>query len=654
MIMIMRQCRCPTSSEPALLGDVLLPLGRANTSAAEPQRRYSGGGGRHQRSTNDLHTEAVESQRKVVKIESILLSSGDPIVVTDGLTVLVGPNNAGKSQILREIHERLTGAAQSPNYHPKTTQDVVYREKCNAEELIVWLRSRYRERSAGNYNYGAQNEPHFTYPYGGNSAVTLSAIRSYWGSHQPHLQVLAPFLLRYMSAGDQASSVSSSSSFHVGREVPSNPAQMLFSDRDLERAVSEEMYRAFGEALVVHRYAGSQISIHVGKVSAEETPMPATIEYLQEIEALPLLHEQGDGVRSYMGAVITLATASYPIILLDEPEAFLHPPQAFMLGQFLARQHDRGTQVVVATHSDEILRGIVSTKAAAAAVTVVRVTRSSAGNHAAQVPVEDVQGLYEDPLIKYYGILDGLFFHGVLLCEADSDCTYYRAVLESTVDTLDSGHPVSALSVHFAQCGGKSRVANAVRALRAARVPVACALDIDFLRDNKEFDQLVTDCGGDPASFGRDRTVVIAAVQSRTERLDKELVRLKTNEIIDARRDGNLTSGDANKIKELLDAPSGWKIFKQAGSALLSGDAAVAYNSLDARLRELGIFLVPVGELERFHREVPGRVKAEWLRKVLEQKEYLRAPAATQFVSDIANWIWSHQNQAARAEGKLV
>jgi len=600
------------------------------------------------------HTVTMESQREAVKIKTAVLSSGDSIAVADGLTVLVGPNNAGKSQILREINERLTGAAQSAHYRPKTTASLRYEERCNADELIDWMRNRYGERRAGSYNYGSQPEPHFTSPNGGNNAVNHSMIRSLWGNHHPHLQALAPFLLRYMSAGDQASGVSSSSSYHVGREVPSNPAQILFSDRELERAVSEEMYRAFGENLVVHRYAGSQISLHAGKVDAEEGPMPATIEYLQQIEALPLLYEQGDGVRSYMGAVITITTASYPILLLDEPEAFLHPPQAFMLGQFLARQHDRGTQVIVATHSDDVLRGIISTKAAAAAVTVVRITRSSAGNHSAQVPVDDVQGLYEDPLIKYYGILDGLFFHGVLLCEADSDCTYYRAVLESTVDALDSGHPASALSIHFAQCGGKSRVANAVRALKAARVPAACALDIDFLRDDKEFNQLITECGGDPADFARDRAVVNSAVQERSERPDKEIVKFKVNAIIEARKDRHLTTADTNKIKEALEAPSGWKLFKQAGPALLSGDTAVAYNSLDARLRTLGIFLVPVGELERFHREIPGKNKAEWLRTVLESKEYMRAPEATQLVSDIANWIWNHQDQAARSEGKLV
>lgn len=40
-----------------------------------------------------------------VKFRSIELTSGDVITVVDGITVLVGPNNSGKSLTLRELFD---------------------------------------------------------------------------------------------------------------------------------------------------------------------------------------------------------------------------------------------------------------------------------------------------------------------------------------------------------------------------------------------------------------------------------------------------------------------------------------------------------------------------------------------------------------------
>ncbi|MET8043287.1 AAA family ATPase [Micromonospora sp. NPDC005215] len=591
---------------------------------------------------------------KIIQINKVSLTSGEVISIAEGLTVLVGPNNAGKSRLLQEIQERLSGTATYGHYRPKVTSSVNYEERCTAGELADWMRGRYRVQPPGVYNYGSFDEEHFPIPNQGGTAMPVSSISHVWRRHAGHFQPLVPFLMAYMPAGSQGGSISSTSTYHVGREAPASPIQRLFSDRDLEKLVSAEMRRAFGEELVIHRYAGSQISLHIGKVTTPETPPPASLKYLAEIERLPLLQEQGDGVRSYMGVVLTLITAAYPIVLIDEPETFLHPPQAYMLGQFLARQHDNDTQVIVATHSDDILRGIVSVKGAEAAVTVVRLTRSPRGNHAAQVHVQDVQKLYEDPLIKYYGILDGLFFHGVLLCEADSDCTYYRAVLESTVHDLDRGHPATALSLHFAHCGGKSRMPEAVRALRASRVPVSCAVDIDFLQADHDFKGLVTACGGDPDALERDRKVVISAIQARTEKVDKVVAKVKIEEVFGGRRDAFLTSGDINQIKGLLTARSGWRLFKIAADTILRGEAAAAYQSLDANLRKLGIFLVPVGELEGFHKSIPSDNKAFWLREVLRTLAYKEAPKATEFVRAMANFVWNHQDQAAVVEGHLV
>jgi hypothetical protein len=190
--------------------------------------------------------------------------------------------------------------------------------------------------------------------------------------------------------------------------------------------------------------------------------------------------------------------------------------------------------------------------------------------------------------------------------------------------------------------------------LRASRVPVACAVDIDFLQADHDFIGLVVACGGNPDTFERDRKVVISAIQARAEKVEKVVAQAKIKEVFDSRRDTYLTSGDISRIKKTLEAQSGWRLFKLAAEAILRGDAATAYQSLDDNLRKLGIFLVPVGELEGFHKSIPPGNKAYWLREVLRTRAYEEAPEATEFVRGMANFVWNHQDQTAATEGHLV
>ncbi|MEV4056230.1 hypothetical protein AB0J55_33935 [Amycolatopsis sp. NPDC049688] len=50
----------------------------------------------------------------VLKLRSLELQSGEEVEIADGLTVVVGPNNVGKSLLLREIGTHLTGRQAHP------------------------------------------------------------------------------------------------------------------------------------------------------------------------------------------------------------------------------------------------------------------------------------------------------------------------------------------------------------------------------------------------------------------------------------------------------------------------------------------------------------------------------------------------------------
>jgi hypothetical protein len=576
----------------------------------------------------------------VFRIKSLKLLSGATIQVADGLTAIVGPNNAGKSLLLRELFEHINRMAGTPpNVGRKVLDGFEAEFDGSVDEFIEHLTTQYEHKPPGTYDgIGTQYESHFLVNNG--SILLDSMVQLHWDS-QDGLGPIAPVLCLYMGAESRLGMASNGQSFNLLRQSPTIPAQALYADRSLEAKVSELMHRAFNDGLVVNRYAGSEIILHVGSVGSTEE-MPPSDEYLQEISDLPQLVEQGDGMRAFLGILLSIITGSYSLVIVDEPEAFLHPPQAALLGRVLAEQHDNGTQVIISTHSQEIVEGITSSKGATSNVSLVRLTRNGTINHPAQVSAEELGELFRDPLIKYYSILNGLFSQGTVLCEGDSDCTYFRAVLDS-VGQLDDGREASSVSVHFTHCGGKARISRAARALRSARVPTFCIVDADLLQDVNEFNDLIVACGGDPTEVSAHRNVIVSSISSASNKLLRSTVSRDINEILDGKKQQDLSSSDAAKIRLVATPQSGWKEFKKFGRKHLLGEVLTAFNELDKKIRALGIFMVHDGELESFHPEVSRTDKAAWLRKVLEAEMYKTSDEAQRFVKDLMAAIVAQQ-----------
>ena len=74
-----------------------------------------------------------------------------------------------------------------------------------------------------------------------------------------------------------------------------------------------------------------------------------------------------------------LVSRSNLFVSIDEPEAFLHPPQAEMIGNAICELKSDNSQVFVATHDSNVLKGFLSS-AHAQNVTVVRVERDGDKN----------------------------------------------------------------------------------------------------------------------------------------------------------------------------------------------------------------------------------------------------------------------------------
>ena len=176
-------------------------------------------------------------------------------------------------------------------------------------------------------------------------------------------------------------------------------------------------------------------------------------------------------MRSFASVILHLLAPVTPsILLLDEPEAFLHPPQARLLGEIIATEKPTGAQLFVSTHSTDVLQGIMGV--ATEHLRVLRIRREENVNLTRELDNELVREISRDPLMKYSAVMSGLFHKRVIICEGDSDCMFYSSLLD--IPTVHDSHHPDVLFVHG---GGKTRMAALAQSLRALDVPVDVIAD---------------------------------------------------------------------------------------------------------------------------------------------------------------------------------
>lgn len=107
---------------------------------------------------------------------------------------------------------------------------------------------------------------------------------------------------------------------------------------------------------------------------------------------------------------------------------------------------------------------------------------------------------------------------------------------------------------------------------------------------------------------------------------------------MDVSENRELSNCEIKDIRSAISTISKWDALKSSGiSAIPAGDATVAFKKLEQILRKNGIYIVPVGELEGFVKEVGGH-GPDWVNKVLEKYPDLSTEVyaqVKQFISEM-------------------
>ena len=535
-----------------------------------------------------------------LRLSAITFSGGQTVAPPAiGTVLIVGPNNSGKSRALREI---LSNLRVGEPHGEKVVTKVQEVRDGSLDQFVDWLGERFRVTD--NQVIGA----------GFNISTTdmPQLISNEWG-RQNGFHHLALALVSHLDTASRLSSADPTSSYDGVSGHPTEPLQILYAELQAEERLSRAFSEAFDDDLVVDRHAGNQIALRSGR-----RPDPAKfgghlhLSYAAEVRRLPLLHQQGDGMRSFTACLLQTEILQRPIALIDEPEAFLHPPQARQLAFHLAQAaKEQKRQVVIATHSADIVQGALES---GSDVAVVRLERAGAANNASQLSPENIGALWKDPLLRVSNILDGLFHRVVVLCEADTDCRFYRSILEIVCRVDQKRMP----EVLFTHTGGKDRLALAARALRAVSVPVVVVADLDVLADKYPLHDIWVGLGHHWTEIESDWKVIKAAVDATTRSPSTMFVKEEILKVFADTTSTVLDTNAAERIRVVTRADGGWRAVKRAGiEAIPKGEPRAACERLISALKKGGLQVVPVGELEGFIPSV-GQHGPKWLDQALK------------------------------------
>jgi predicted ATPase len=514
-------------------------------------------------------------------IESISLKFGripgasDQKIKITPVTVFVGPNNSGKSKVLQELLQFLKTGTSHQN-------DVLLRNiefETLLEDQILraiedsTLRPSESDRMPANYlvvgkrgsrNFAERSQLYETFRKPNVSPDAYCA----WYLSFNTMMLDGPNrigLISQQAAGDL-------------QELPRTSLQTLFQDDARRAQVRNVVYNAFKKYFTV-----DPTNIGYFRIRLNSRPPMTNHEERGIDDDAKRYHAAGvpiermsDGVKAFTGMITELIAGDPLVLLIDEPEAFLHPSLAFTLGKEIGLATAASQKrLFVSTHSPNFVMGCLQSKAP---INIVRLTYQDPVATSRVLPSAEILRLMRNPLLRSTGILSALFYEHVVVTESDTDRAFYQEINERLLQEGDLGIP----NCLFVNAQNKQTVRMILRPLRELGIPVAAIVDIDVVKEGGAVWTEFLSSGYIPNLEQGPLGVYRKAVKQKMESSGKEM-----------KTEGGI---------QLLEA----------------GDREAANNLFD-RLGVYGLFVVRNGELESWLKSLGvGGHGPRWLTNIFE------------------------------------
>ncbi len=331
-------------------------------------------------------------------LESITLKfteNSQPLnVPAQGVTVFVGPNNAGKSLVLRELDTAISTHG-TPSTKLLKDFELVWPTESQLETDIATLTKKAPPGTLTENIYVGRFAPS-----GQLEATALNReglVQQF--KQRNKLWVASQFLRYFQIRLDGRTRFELTNDRPTGDllQMPQNILAHLFQDDELRKEIREIVHDAFGVYFVIDPLNGGQLRIRLSPTQPSHNEQ--SLEKVAREFHRTAIHikEASDGVQAFVGILTTVRSGDFRSILIDEPEAFLHPPLARKLGHQLASIiSKRGGSLLASTHSPDFLIGCLQ---ASPKVRVVRLEYSNGKSKGQIVDSAALAKFFKTPLM---------------------------------------------------------------------------------------------------------------------------------------------------------------------------------------------------------------------------------------------------------------
>ena len=566
-----------------------------------------------------------------MRINYLNLNQGEPVELAHKISVFVGPNNSGKSQTLKDI--RYLMDRQQANMKPVILKDdttcfeipdlqTIKRDVLFAESRISV--NQYTVEVIGSNLIGKKSFD-----------VTIQQIEDYdsYSNDQKRRLFFSWFGKSYIALMDAETRLrlsSETNSYNPSEERPQNLLQSLFEYTEIENVLRTAFKEAFKQDIKLDISQMQKICLRVGN-NVNKIPNDTRTAYTVATN-IPKIDSQGDGFRSFAGIVIGLLICKNRIILLDEPEAFLHPAQAFFLGKWIGENSAAlGSQLLICTHSSNFLSGILTgTKD----LDVFRLHREGNQTFYNHLSPEVGNQLIGNPILSSQRVIEGIFHSGVVICEADAD----RAVYQSVASIYHN----SNREILFIHAHNKQTLAPVTKVLKQTGTPVAVIADIDILRFEDDLDKTYEALTGKEIiqELKNRQKMLVGFLSSRPDNeVLQELIQNVEELLKQLQCNEHKLEGAKGALSRIKSETSKWSEIKKNGVDALDSDQKENAKQLIKELEKVGLFVVSAGELEGWL-SLGTQKKNKWIIEALKViNEHRASEQLIKFVGDVLGYF---------------
>jgi predicted ATPase len=417
-------------------------------------------------------------------------TEGDKPIVPKGINIIVGPNNSGKSRLLKEIRDYLSGdhkdinMISTLNYPMAATFESLCSEYDIESKMVKdmygnWLMKVYSNKPQQALDMTTTLDNYYTRNINTWSGEWRNHFKEVFGRNNSSefLDLFGSLFFQYLGTEERLT-ICKTQRNHGMDGGSTNYLSSIQYQSELLNNLRLKTIELFGKDIYLdNKTLGDRLVFRVGD-NFDYIRSKAVID---ENDARKLFNEkklddQGDGLKSFVSTFLSLYLNKGDILLIDEPEAFLHPPLARQLGEMIGECHQEGQIVFISTHSVEILKGILSKNQN---VNVIRITQPIPFSNSIKIVEKDLlDSILQNPLLRVSRVLEGLFCDKVVLTEAEADELIYQELIEKI-------HPASGL--YFAHGQNKQTLATIAKLYKEIGIPYEIITDFDVLRQPNEF-----------------------------------------------------------------------------------------------------------------------------------------------------------------------